>query len=242
LLGLHALPVERQHEREAFVTEVVEELLPAAADAGAWMADAFLEQGAFTEPEVRRYFEAAQKADLGLRLHADQLSSGRGAELAAEFFALGADHLEQISAAGIEALAESGTAAVLAPVSTWVLRLPAYAPARRFLEEGVTVALAGNWNPGSAPTENFGLTLAHACLSLGLQPGEALRAATHGAARALGLDRRLGRLVVGWQADLVVFGCADHRHLCSHLGVNHALVVIKRGKVVSRGGPELCAD
>jgi imidazolonepropionase len=242
LLGLHALPAERRDQREAFVSEIIEELVPAAADAGAWMADAFLEQGAFTEPEVRRYFAAAQKAGLGLRLHADQLSSGRGAELASEFYALAADHLEQISPAGIEALAESGTAAVLAPVSSWVLRLPGYAPARQLLESGVTVALASNWNPGSAPTENLALTLGHACLSLGLQPGEALRASTHGAARALGLDRRIGRLAVGWQADLVIFGCADHRHLCSHLGVNHARVVVKRGKVVVRRGLELCAD
>jgi imidazolonepropionase len=241
LLGLHALPADRKYQREAFLTEVIEELVPAAADAGAWMADAFLEQGAFTEPEVRRYFEAAQKAELGLRLHADQLSSGRGAELASEYYALSADHLEQISPAGIDALAESGTTAVLAPISTWVLRLPGYAPARLLLESGVTVALASNWNPGSAPTENHALMLGHACLSYGLQPGEALRASTHGAARALGLDRRIGRLAVGWQADLVVFGCSDHRHLCSHLGVNHARVVIKRGQVAVRHELGLCA-
>jgi len=242
LLGLHALPADRGNQREAFIAEVVDELVPAAAEAGAWMADAFLEQGAFTEPEVRRYFAAAQNAGLSLRLHADQLSSGRGAELASEFYALAADHLEQISLAGIDALAESGTAAVLAPVSTWVLRLPGYAPARQLLEAGVTVALASNWNPGSAPTENVALTLGHACLSFGLQPGEALRASTHGAARALGLDRRVGRLAVGWQADLVVFGCSDHRHLCAHLGVNHARVVIKRGRVVVRQELGLCAN
>jgi imidazolonepropionase len=242
LLGLHALPVARSGQRDAFVTEVVEELVPAAAEAGAAMADAFLEQGAFTEPEVRRYFGAAQQAGLGLRLHADQLSPGGGAELAAEFHALGADHLECISAAGIEALARSGTVAVLAPVSTWVLRLPRGAPARQLLDAGATIALASNWNPGSAPTENIALTLGHACLNLGLQPGEALRALTIGAAHALGLQSRLGRIAVGAQADLVVFGCSDHRHLCSHLGVNHARVVVKRGKVVVRKIIEVCAD
>ncbi len=235
LLALHALPPEARDERGAYVARMAQELVPrAAGEKLCRMADAFLEEGAFTAAEVRQLLEAARNQGLQLRLHADQLSSGGGAELAAELGALSADHLEQISPAGIEALAKSGTVAVLAPVATWYLRLPTFAPARRLLDAGVTVALCTNWNPGSAPTENVSLTLGIACLAYGLQPAEALHAFTAGGARALGLDDRLGRLSPGFDADVAVFGCSDHRHLASHLAIDHARAVVKRGRLVAR--------
>ncbi len=232
LLALHA-PPEAGAARDAFVARMAEELLPAARGR-CRMLDAFLEEGAFTAAEVRRLFDAGRRAGFVLRLHADQLSAGGGAELAAEYGAASADHLEQLSAAGIAALARAGTAAVLAPVSTWVLRLPRYAPARALLDAGATVALATNMNPGSAPTENVALTLGAACLAYGMEPAEALHAATAGAARALRMEERLGKIVPGQQADLAVFGCPDHRHLASHLGVDHCRVVVKRGRVAAR--------
>ncbi len=241
LLPLHAVPPEAKERREAFVAEMVDVLVPRAAELGlCTMLDAFLEKGAFTRTEVRKLFAAGKRAGLKGRLHADQLSRGGGAELAAELGLLSADHLEHVSDKGIAALAKSGTAAVLAPVSTFVLRLPAYAPARKLLKAGVTVALCTNYNPGSAPTESVALTLACACLAYGLQPAEALHAFTAGSARALGFGQRLGRLAPGLQADLAIFGCLDHRHLAAHAGVDHARAVVKRGRLVARPDGQLC--
>ncbi|MHB8418640.1 MAG: imidazolonepropionase [Myxococcales bacterium] len=242
LLALHALPPEARASRGAYVEEIASVLVPRAAERRLCrMVDAVLEAGAFSAAEVGRLFESARRRGLALRLHADQLSPGGGAELAASFGALSADHLERISPAGIDALAKGGTAAVLAPVATWFLRLPGYAPARALLDAGVAVALCTNWNPGSAPTESVALTLGAACLAYGLQPAEALHAFTAGAARALDLGDRLGRLAPGFQADLAVFGCADHRHLVSHLAVDHARAVVKRGKLVARPLGQLCS-
>jgi imidazolonepropionase len=241
LLPLHAVPPEARDRRETFISQMTDELVPQAAELGlCTMLDAFLEKGAFTRTEVRKLFAAGKRAGLRGRLHADQLSRGGGAELAAELGLATADHLEQVSEKGIAALAKAGTVAVLAPVSTWVLRLPDYAPARKLLKAGVTVALCTNYNPGSAPTENVALTLACACLGYGLQPAEALHAFTAGGARALGCGDRLGRLAPGLQADLAVFGCADHRHLAAHAGVDHARAVVKRGKLVARPDGQLC--
>jgi imidazolonepropionase len=233
LLGLHALP--RGADRTQFVDDVVTQLIPAASQAGLCRQfDAFLEEGAFTAAEVRRAFAAAKDAGLGLRLHADQLSSGGGAELCAEVGAASADHLEQISETGIVALARAHVTAVLLPVATLVLRLPRQAPARALAEAEVTVALATNWNPGSAPTENIALTLGLACLQYGMTALQALNAFTAAPAQVLGWANRLGRLSVGHQADFVVMGCADHRHLCAHLAVNHARLVVKNGRKVAR--------
>ncbi|HUB06697.1 MAG TPA: imidazolonepropionase [Myxococcales bacterium] len=241
LLALHALPAEAREDRAGYVAEIASALVPRAATEGlCGMVDAFLEEGAFTAAEVEVVFEAARRHGLARRLHADQLSPGGGAQLAASFGALSADHLEQVTAAGIEALAKAGTVAVLAPVATWFLRLPAYAPARRLLDAGVTIALCTNWNPGSAPTESVALTLAAACLAYGLQPGEALHAFTAGAARALGFGERLGRIAVGLQADLALFGCSDHRHLVSHLAIDHTRAVVKNGKLVARPYGAVC--
>ncbi len=236
LLGLHALP--RGVERGRFLDEVVGELIPRAADEGlARQFDAFLETGAFSRSEVERAARAAQAAGFGLRLHADQLTHSAGAELAAELGAVSADHLEQISPAGIRALASAGTSAVLAPVATLAAQAGRFAPYRDLREAGVPVALATNWNPGSAPSENVWLTIGLACLSYRMAPWEALRAFTVGGARVLGQEARLGRLAQGFAADFALHATTDHRHLASHWGVNHATQVFKQGKRLLQSPP-----
>jgi imidazolonepropionase len=240
LLGLHALP--KGADRDRFVDDVVVSLIPAASEAGLCRQfDAFLEEGAFTVTEVRRAFTAARSAGLGLRLHADQLSAGGGAELCAELGASSADHLEQISPGGIAALSAAHVTAVLLPVATMVLRLPRHAPGKALAEAGVAVALATNWNPGSAPTESISLTLGMGCLHYGMSGLEALRAFTAAPARVLGFEARLGRLTLGYQADFSLMGCPDHRHLCAHFAANHARVVVKNGQVVARPAGVVCA-
>ena len=240
LLGLHALP--RHMPREQFLADVVRDLIPRAAAEGlARQFDAFFETGAFTRSEVERAAAAARERGLGLRLHADQLSACGGAELAAELGAVSADHLEQISGAGIEAIARSGTSAVLAPVATLAAQAGRFAPYRELAEAGVSVALCSNWNPGTAPSENVWLTIGLACLSYRMAPWEALRAFTAGGARVLGQQARLGRLVAGFDADFGLYAASDHRHLASHWGVNHTTQVFKRGTRLYQAPPIRCS-
>lgn len=235
LLCAHAVPPEYKERRAEYVALCADEIIPTLAREGlAEFCDAFVEEGAFTPEEGRRVMESAKRHGLHLRLHVDQLkANGRGAELSASLGAKCADHLEEISDDGIRALAASGTAGVLIPVSTLFLRQTRYAPGRRLLDAGVTLGLGTNVNPGSAMSENVALTLGLACLQNGLTGEEAYTAFTRGSARALALADA-GKLSVGGPADLVVFSCRHPSHLPYHLGINHAAVVVKGGNVVHR--------
>jgi imidazolonepropionase len=239
LLGLHAVPAGM--DRSAWVRKVAEELTPEAARLGARGCDAFCEEGAFTPAECRIALEAGARAGLAPHLHADQLTPGGGAQLAAELGCASADHLERTTAEGIAAMARAGTAAVLLPLAAWFLREPRPAQAGPFLAAGVTVALGSNINPGSQRIESVSMLLAAGCLLAGLTPAQALWACTAGAARALRLDDR-GILRVGLRADLVVFATRDPNHLPYHAGVEHARLVVKGGRMVSeqRDGPVHC--
>ncbi len=242
LLAAHAVPPERAADREGYVRELCEELVPAVAAGGlAASCDAFAEEGAFTVDEARRVLEAGAHHRLAPRLHADQLSPGRGARLAAELRCASADHLEHVDEADLDALAAAGVVAGLLPASTLFLGLGRYAPARRLLQAGVPVALATNLNPGTAMSENAGLTLSLACLALGMTPAEALVAFTAGGARALRRPE-LGRLARGCEADLVLWGCRSVEHLPWHMGVSHALRVVKRGRTVLEAAPGTAVD
>jgi imidazolonepropionase len=238
----HSVPPERLDDREAFVAEVCDVLVPAAVkERLAVSCDVFAEEGAFTLDEARRVLGAARRRGLVPRLHADQLTAGGGARLAAETGCASADHLERIDEGGIEAMAKAGVVAGLLPLSTLFLGSERFAPARRLLQAGVPIALATNLNPGSAMSENVGLTLSLGCVKLGLSPAEALVAFTAGGARSL---RRadLGRLAAGCEADLVVWGCRSVEHLAWHMAVNHAALVVKRGRVVHEAAPGAAVD
>jgi imidazolonepropionase len=231
-LLVHAAPPERSGDRAGFVREVCEQLVPLVArERLASSCDVFAEEGALAIDEARAILSAASGRGLVPRIHADQLTAGGGARLAAELGCASADHLEEIDDAGIEAMARAGVVAGLLPLSTLFLGSERYAPARRLLAAGVPLALASNLNPGSAMSENVALVLSLGCLKLRLSPAEALVAFTAGGARSL---RRgdLGRLSPGCEADLVLWGCSSVEHLAWHMAVNHALTVVKRGRVV----------
>jgi imidazolonepropionase len=224
------------------VRELCEVLVPAVANERlAGHVDAFAEEGAFSLEEARAILLAGQRAGLVPHVHADQLTASGGARLAAELGCASADHLEEIDDEGIAALARAGVVAGLLPLSTLFLGSERFAPARKLLAAGVPVALATNVNPGSAMSENVGLILSLACLKLRLSPAEALVAFTAGGARALRLVDA-GRIAPGVEADLVVWGCASPEHLAWHMAVNHALVVVKRGRVVHQAAPGTAAD
>jgi imidazolonepropionase len=238
----HYVPPERQDDRAAFVSELCTKLLPAIAkEKLAVSCDVFLEEGALTAAEARKILVAADRRGLVPRIHADHLTAGGGALVAAETGCASADHLELVDDAGIEALAKGRVVAGMLPLSTLFLGSERYAPARRLLAAGATLALASNLNPGSAMSENVGLLLSLGCLKLGLSPAEALVAFTAGGARSL---RRsdLGRLAPGCEADLVVWGCGSVEHLAWHMAVNHALTVVKRGRVVHEALPGAAVD
>lgn len=239
LLCAHAIPPEYKEDRAGYLKLCVDEIIPAAKGLAKGF-DVFCEQSAFTKDETRMLCSAAKSAELSIRLHVDQLTPGGGAELAAEIGAISADHLEQVSDAGIAALARAAVSGVLVPTATFFLKLRGYAPGRKLWDAGVNVALGTNVNPGSAMSENFAFTLSLAVLENGLSAAEALFAATRGAALSLGLPE-LGALTPGSQADLVVFGCRSYRHLPYHLGISHARVVLKKGRVVFRSADEQAA-
>jgi imidazolonepropionase len=242
LLPLHALPPEHAGDREGWIRAVIDELLPAAAaERLAVACDVFVASTAFSVDEARRVLRAGRAHGLVPRVHADQLGEDRAAELAAEVGAASADHLERVSEAGIAALARAGVVAGLLPTSTLMAKVRPYAPGRRLVDAGVAVALATNVNPGTAMSENVGLTLSLACLEAGLTPDEALVAATAGGAKALRLAD-VGRLGPGMAADLVLWGARTPAHLAWHVGVNHALLVVKDGRVVHRAEAWGAAD
>lgn len=242
-LPLHALPPEAKEDRQAWVDRMIEELLPVVAEEGlARFADVFVESGAFTADEARRLARVAGDLGLGVRLHVDQLTSGKGSELAAELGAFTADHLEEVSEVGIRALADARVTVTLLPTSTLYLKCPRYAPGRALADAGVSLALGSNCNPGSAMSESFSLALSLACLGNGLTAQEAFFAATRGGALALGLEDR-GTIAPGTRADLVVHGTSSLEHLAYHMAASHARVVIAGGAVIHENHhlPALCS-
>jgi imidazolonepropionase len=199
--------------------------------------DVFCDEMAFTPAEAENILKVGALNGLTPRIHADQLSSSGGAELAGRLGAASADHLEYISEKGIETLALAGVTAVLIPGANFFLMSRDRPPARRLVEAGVPVALATDLNPGTSMTESMPLMMVLACLELKMTVAEALTAATLNAAHSLGRGSRIGSLEEGKQADLQVLDIPGHHHLVYHFGVSHVDVVIKRGELVFRRSP-----
>jgi len=232
-LGAHEIPPEYAGKTEEYVRLVIEEMIPAVAEKKlALFCDVFCEKGVFSPDQSRRILEAGKRFGLTPKLHADELTPLGGAELAAEVGAVSADHLLFISEKGMEAMAEKGVVATLLPGTAFFLFLGRYAPARRMISRGVTVALASDFNPGSCMTESLPLITTIACTQMRMTPAEAILGITLHAAKALGKEKEIGSLDPGKQADLVLLDIPDYRHLSYHFGVNHAWKVVKKGRVV----------
>jgi len=236
-LGAHEVPADYRSRRDAYIALVIEEMLPAVAGAGlATFCDVFCEPGVFGVDESEAILAAAMGHGLGLKVHADELDPSGGAELAARLGAASADHLGAISPAGVEALADSDTAAVLLPGTLVFLGKSRQAPARALLDAGAVVALATDFNPGSSPSANLPLMMAFAVSQARMQPEEAFLAATVNAAHALQLTDDRGRLAVGAPADLVVWNCRDVRELAYWYGIPLAWRVYASGCPCLGGG------
>ena len=228
-LGAHVIPAEFRDKRGEYVDLVTDCMIPAVAEERlAVSCDVFVEESAFSVDEARRILRAGQEAGLEARLHADQLSSGGGAELAAELGALSADHLEHISDRGIAAMAAGGVVAVGLPLASLYLAQPPI-PARRLIEAGVPVAVATDFNPGSAPSYHLPLALTLACTLQKMTPAEALKGATSHAAMALGRHESVGSLEVGKAADFAVIDAPDVNHWLYHFRSNACVMTVIGG-------------
>ncbi|HEV8602876.1 MAG TPA: imidazolonepropionase [Gaiellaceae bacterium] len=230
-LGAHAVPTEFA-EADAYLDFALAEVLPEAAPL-AQAADVFLERGAFSAEQARRYLLACREAGLDLRLHGDQFTEQGAVPLAIELRARSVDHLEATGDRGIRALADSEVVGVLLPASAVFLGRP-MPPARALVDSGAAVALATDFNPGSAFCESLPLVCSLACVQLGLSPGEALTACTVNAAHVLRRADRAGRLAPGYDADVALLDVPDWRHLAYHLGGDVVGAVVRGGRLVWR--------
>jgi imidazolonepropionase len=233
-LGAHTVPPEFAADPDAYVATICTQMLPAIADEGlADAVDAFCETIAFSVAQTERIFARAAHLGLPVKLHADQLSDGGGAALAARFGALSADHLEFTGPDGVAALAGAGTAAVILPGAYFFLRERQPPPLAALRAAGVPIALATDCNPGTSPLTSPLLAMNFACTLLGFSPEEALRGMTTEAARALGLGHDRGRLAPGMLADLAIWDVEHPAELAYGLGGNPCHAVYQRGRRVT---------
>ena len=231
LLGAHAVPPEFKGRADAYIDEVCTRMVPRAAAEGlADAVDGFCETIAFTREQVRRVFEAARTHGLRVKLHADQLSDAGGAELAAQFDALSADHLEYASETGVEALAKAGCVAVVLPGAFYFLRETRAPPIELLRKHGVPMAIATDCNPGTSPSTSILTTMNMACTLFRLTPEEALAGATCHAAKALGFENR-GVLHKGHRADFVVWDADDPVQLAWQIAGQRPRAVVFGGRV-----------
>lgn len=231
-LGAHAIPAEYSDDRAGYLKMVCEQALPEVARFKlADAVDGFCEGIAFSVDEMRQVFETATRLGIPVKLHAEQLSNLGGAKLAAAFRALSVDHVEYLDADGVDAIAASGTVAVLLPGAFYYLRESQAPPVALLRVRNVPIAVATDLNPGSSPVHSLLAAMNMACVLFGLTPEEALLGVTANAARALGLADR-GRIAPGMKADLAVWDVDRPGDLAYPLGLNPLAAVIRNGETV----------
>ena len=231
-LGAHALPPEFKHDSDAYIDLVCDVMLPKVAELNlADAVDVFCENVGFSYAQTKRVFEKARQLGLPVKCHAEQLSNQHGTELVAEFKGLSADHIEYLDEAGVKAMAEAGTVAVLLPGAFYFLREIQKPPLELLRQYKVPMAIASDFNPGTAPLCSLRLMLNMGCTLFRLTPEETLQGVTVNAAKALGLDDR-GMLKVGMRADLALWDIATPAQLSYQFGVNELSNLWISGKLI----------
>ncbi len=229
-LGAHAVPKEYKGRTDEYVDLIIKEMLPRFRDM-AEFCDIFTEKNVFELEDSRRLLEAAREAGYKLKMHADEIVSLGGAELAADLGAVSADHLLHVSDEGIRRMAESGTVATLLPLTAFALK-EEFAPARKFIDAGCTVALATDLNPGSCFSGSIPLTIALACIYMKMSVEETLTALTLNGAAAIDRADRIGSIEAGKQGDVVILHFDTLDALPYYVGMNCVDVTIKNGIIL----------
>lgn len=230
-LGAHAVPKEYKDRTAEYVDVLINEMLPLAKEKATFF-DIFTEKNVFEIEDSRKLLNAAKAAGMKLKLHADEIVTLGGAELAAEVNAVSADHLLHVSDEGVKRMAEEGVVATLLPLTAFSLREP-YAPARKFIEAGAAVALATDLNPGSCFSGSIPLTIALACIYMNMTIEETITALTLNGAAALDLAEETGSIEAGKSADIVLLHFDNYRMLPYYIGMNCVQTVISKGRVVA---------
>lgn len=238
-LGAHAVPPAFKDHPQAYVDQLCEEMIPAVRrwwleafpETSLPFVDVFCERGAFDLAQSRQILETARSLGFRVKIHADEFENLGGAALAVELGAVSADHLVKTSSADIETLGGSDTVAVSLPGTPFGLNEKAYTPAKAIVDAGGLLALATDTNPGTCWCESMQFMIALACRKLSLTPAQAIAAATINAAAAIDAADRIGSLEKGKQADLLILGVQDYRHLGYRFGTNLVTYVIKQGRV-----------
>lgn len=235
-LGAHVVPADYRSKpdgTEKYIALLRKKLIPEVAKQGlAEFCDVFCDRGAFSREQSKQILNSGKQYGLMPRLHAEQLTRTKAAQLAVELGAASCDHLEQVNASDVQALAKSNTVATLLPGCDFHLGLKHYAPARELIDAGAIVSLATDYNPGTSPTLSMPMILSLACTQLRMTPAEAIVASTIHAAYALRREKTIGSLEVGKQADLAVFEVADYREIPYYFGVNTCWLTMKKGQVI----------
>lgn len=231
-MGAHAVPLDMKNHPDLFVDIIIKEMLPQVADEGlARFNDVFCERGVFTPEQSKRILEAGLGYGLIPKIHADEIESYGGAELAANVGAISADHLLKASDEGIRKMAENNVIGVLLPGTAFFL-MAEFAEARKMIDRGVPIALSTDANPGSSPTLSLQFIMNLGCLKMGMTPEEVLTATTINAAHAIGCANEIGSFEPGKKADVTIFDVPNYLTLSYQYGLNHVDSVIKDGKPV----------
>lgn len=230
-LGAHAIPEEFKIYRRDYIRILTEEMIPQVAKKKlAEFCDVFCENGYFTVDETRKILETGKTFGLKPKVHADELGNTGGSQIAAEVGAVSADHLVYAIDDDIEKMKRAGVIAILLPSTSFFLN-SRYAPARKMIENGLPVALATDFNPGTSMTESMQMVMSLACLNLKMTPAQVMVAATINSAYAINRGEQSGSLELGKKADLVIWEVANYREIPYHYGVNLVRTVIKNGKI-----------
>lgn len=235
-LGAHAIPKSFEHDPGSFLEEMTTLFSIIKEEGLAEFVDIFCEDGVFTTEQSKQYLSSAKEAGFAVKIHADEIVSLGGTELAVELEAASADHLIAASDEAVEMFGSSDTVAVLLPGTTFYLNKDSYAKARGMIDGGGVVALATDFNPGSSPTENIQFIMNLAMLKLKMTCEEIWNAVTVNAAKAIRKNEVAGRLQVGRRADVVIWNAPNYQYVPYHYGVNHVHTVFLNGKQVAKGG------
>ena len=236
-MGAHAVPTEYKKNREEYIKLMINKVIPYVAQNNlAEFIDCFCEHGVFSLEESEEILLAGRKYGLKIKLHADEIEAMGGAQLAGSLKAVSAEHLIAASNEGIKAMKEGGVIPVLLPGTAFYLRIGKYARGRDMINEGLPVALATDYNPGSCPTESLQSIMIFACMGMGLSPQEVISAMTINSAHAINRGDTVGSLEKGKKADILIMDAPNENYFIYHFGINHVNTVIKNGKIVVKDG------